>query len=173
MELRLHAVENVASVIELFYKPKQKQFFKFKSDCNPLTGSQNIVITSYFWYTVWPLIFDLITRKSTQFIGSAKHTYLEFDGNPSIGSNDVITSYFCIHNEPHDLWTWPHEPKIYSVRCLSKIHTFPEFHGNLSICSNDNVITSYFWIHDEPYDLMTFYLQNPISSLALQDTHMT
>ena len=40
-----------ASVIEQFYKPKQKKFFKFKFGCNPLTGSQNIMITSYFSYT--------------------------------------------------------------------------------------------------------------------------
>ena len=42
---------NDASVIEQFYKPKQKKFFKFKFNCNPLTGSQNIVITSNFSYT--------------------------------------------------------------------------------------------------------------------------
>ena len=85
-------------------------------------------------------------------------TCLEFDGNPSIGSNDnAITSYFCIHNEPHDLWPWPHDPDIWSVHCLSKIHTCPEFHGNLSICSNDNVITSYFCIHNEPCDLWPRY----------------
>ena len=50
MELRLHTVENDASAIERFNKP-EKQFLKFKFDCNPLTGSQNIMITSYFSYT--------------------------------------------------------------------------------------------------------------------------
>ena len=74
MELQLHAVENDASVIEQFYKPKQKQFVKFEFDYNPLTDSQNIVITSYFWYD--PLIFDLMTPTSTQFIGSAKNIHI-------------------------------------------------------------------------------------------------
>ena len=46
---------NDASVIEQFYKPKQKKFFKFKFNCNPLTGSQNIVITSNFSYTYMTL----------------------------------------------------------------------------------------------------------------------
>ena len=30
MELRLHAVENDASVIEQFYKPKQEQIFQIQ-----------------------------------------------------------------------------------------------------------------------------------------------
>ena len=34
---------------------KQKKFFKFKFNCNPLTGSQNIVITSSFLYTYMTL----------------------------------------------------------------------------------------------------------------------
>ena len=55
MELRLRAVENDASVKEQFYKPKQKNFFQFKFNCNPLTGSQNIVITSNFSYTYMTL----------------------------------------------------------------------------------------------------------------------
>ena len=46
---------NDASVIEQFYKPKQKKLFKFKFNCNPLTGSQNIVITSNFSYTYMTL----------------------------------------------------------------------------------------------------------------------
>ena len=86
MELRLRAVENDASVIEQFYKPKQKKFFKFKFNCNPLTGSQNILITSNFSYTNDPLIFDLMTLKSTQFIGSARCP--EFNSNPSVSSNE-------------------------------------------------------------------------------------
>ena len=53
--IRLRAVENDASVIEQFYKPKQKKFFEFKFNCKPLTGSQNIVITSNFSYTYMTL----------------------------------------------------------------------------------------------------------------------
>ena len=53
--IRLRAVENDASVIEQFYKPKQKKFFEFKFNCNPLTGSQNIVITNNFSYTYMTL----------------------------------------------------------------------------------------------------------------------
>ena len=96
MELRLRAVENDASVIEQVYKPKQKKFFKFKFRF-PLTGSQNIVVTSNFSYD--PLIFDLMTLKSTKFIGSARCP--ELNSNPSVSSNEkAFTSYFCIHNEP-------------------------------------------------------------------------
>ena len=103
--------QNDASATEQFYKLKLKQFLKFKFDCNPLTVSQNIAITSYFSYTYKydPLIFDLMILTSNQFIGSARyiqiyiHTCPDFDRNLSIRSNDVITSYFCIDNEPCDL----------------------------------------------------------------------
>ena len=48
-----------------------------------------------------PMTFDLMTPKSNQFIGLAWYLHLmEFDGNLSIGSNDVISSYFCIHKLP-------------------------------------------------------------------------
>ena len=120
MELQLRAVENDASVIEQFYKSKQKKFFKFKFNCNPLTGSQNIVITSNFSYD--PLIFDLMTLKSTQFIGSARCP--ELNSNPSVSSNEnAFTSYFCIHNEPITFDLSPHNARIYSVHWLCKIHT--------------------------------------------------
>ena len=55
--IRLRAVENDASVIEQFYKPKQKKFVEFKFNCNPLTGSQNIVIKAISHIHIWP--FDL------------------------------------------------------------------------------------------------------------------
>ena len=99
--IRLRAQSKMMpSVIEQFYKPKRKKFFKFKFNCNPLTCSQNIVITSNFSYThMTPLIFDLMTLKSTQFIGSAR--FPELNSNPSVSSNEnASTSYFCIHNEP-------------------------------------------------------------------------
>ena len=86
MELRLRAVENDASVIEQFYKPKQKKFFEFKFNCNPLTGSQNIVITSYFCIHNEPMTFDLMNQESTQFIGSARNIHDLSWQNPSIGS---------------------------------------------------------------------------------------
>ena len=53
--IRLRAVENDASVIEQFYKPKQKKKIEFTFNGNPLTGSQNIVITSNFSYTYMTL----------------------------------------------------------------------------------------------------------------------
>ena len=50
-------------------------------------------------YIYDPLIFDLMTLKSTQFIGSAR--FPELNSNPSVSSNEnASTSYFCIHNEP-------------------------------------------------------------------------
>ena len=48
---------------------------------------------------------------------------------------------------------WPHDPRIYSVHWLCKIHTWSKFGRNPSICSNDNAITSYFCIHYELHDL--------------------
>ena len=54
MELRLRAVENDASVRAIL-QTKTRKKFKLKFDCNPLTGSQNIVITSYFSYTCMTL----------------------------------------------------------------------------------------------------------------------
>ena len=74
MDLQLLAVEIDASAIERFYKPKQKQSLEFKYDCNPWTGSQNIVNTVYFLYT-WTWIFDLMTQKSNQFIGSSRYIH--------------------------------------------------------------------------------------------------
>ena len=41
MELQLRAVENDASAIEQFYKPKRKQLLKFKFDCNPSVVLKN------------------------------------------------------------------------------------------------------------------------------------
>ena len=57
--IRLRAVENDASVIEQFYKPKQKKFFKFKFICNPLTGSQITRSQAVFAYIISPVTFDL------------------------------------------------------------------------------------------------------------------
>ena len=51
---------NDAFALEQFYKPKQKQFKKFKFDCNPSVGSSiDNAFTSYFWihnepYYLWP-----------------------------------------------------------------------------------------------------------------------
>ena len=50
-------------------------------------------------YIYDPLIFDLMTLKFTQFIGSARCP--ELNSNPSVSSNEnAFTSYFFIHNEP-------------------------------------------------------------------------
>ena len=77
MDLRLREVKNNASASERVYKPKHKQFFKFKFDCNPFTGSQNIVITGYFAYIRYdPLIFYLMTLKSNHFVGSARYIHV-------------------------------------------------------------------------------------------------
>ena len=65
MELRLRAVKNDAPVIKQFYKPKQKKFFKFKFDYK-----------LFLIYMYDPLIFDLMTPISTQFIGSARNIHI-------------------------------------------------------------------------------------------------
>ena len=74
-------------------------------------------------YIYDPLIFDLMTLKSTQFIGSAR--FPELNSNPSICSNDnTITSYFLsIHNEPHDLDLYLMTPKSNQfISSASNIH---------------------------------------------------
>ena len=59
-----------------------------------------------FAYKMSPVTFDLVTPKSNHFICSARFIHDPSLGrNPSISSWDyAITSYFCIHNEPFDLW---------------------------------------------------------------------
>ena len=47
MEFWLRAVKNDASAIEQFYKPKRKQFLKFKFDCNQSVAFNDNAFTSY------------------------------------------------------------------------------------------------------------------------------
>ena len=52
------------------------------------------------------------------------HKWSKFGRNPSICSNDnTITSYFCIHNEPHDLDLYLMTPKSNQfISSASNIH---------------------------------------------------
>ena len=78
MELQLGAVENDASAIEQFYKPKRKQLLKFKFDCNPSVLFNN-AFTSYLYASLMgPMTLDLMTLKSNQFIGSTRYIYMSW-----------------------------------------------------------------------------------------------
>ena len=120
---------------------------------------------------------DLMTPKSTQFIGSARYIHdLSLAGiHQSVLEITRSRAVFAYIMSPVTFDLWPHDPKIYSVHGLCKIHTWLKFGRNPSIGSSDNAITSCFCIHNEPCDLwpLTSWPQNLISSSALQDTYMT
>ena len=107
-------------------------------------------------YIYDPLIFDLMTLKSTQFIGSARF--------PELNSNPICQ--FLMRMRPQAIFAYIMSPWpliIWTIHWLCKIHKWSKFGRNPSICSNDNTITSYFCIHNEPHDL-DLYLMTPKSN---------
>ena len=113
---------------------------------NPSNSSMIMGSQAIFAYIMSRMTFDLdlMTPKSNQFISSASNiTWSKFGRNPSIGSWDnAITSCFCIHNEPCDLWpltSWPQN--LISLSALQDTYTWSKFGRNPSIGYSDNAIT--------------------------------
>ena len=147
MELRLRAVENDA------FKPKQKKFFKFKFNCNPLTGSQNIVITSDFSYTymtLWPQ--NLISSSASaryihdQSLAGIHQLVLEITRSRAVFAYimshtfDLWTPKFVFEQQNCWLWSIPPFPQLclfwYNWRPLKHFQQIPKFGRNPLIGSS-------------------------------------